>query len=877
MSTDHLLASLVQTLAPALVDAAVKGALLLVFAFAVSGALRRASASARHLVWSLTLLALLALPALSWMLPAWKLPIPLPGLEARARTANVWMVADDAGDFSPAPSPKDSPIAAQADAGGANARPGTLLVASRESLPSGTVPPPAGAVDAPVLPEKPAVAAVPWLWAVPLWLAGTGLCLAWTGLAWLWLARLRRRSQPVMRQDILALALQLANQLGIRRKIVLLQATGRIIPMTWGVLKPVILLPPTAVEWAPLRLRLVLTHELAHVHRLDCLTQLLAQLVRGLYWFNPLAWLVVARVRAEQEAACDDLVLLSGVEAPAYAEHLLAVTSGLKVPGLASPIALGITRAESLRRRLVKLLDSARDRRPVGRRGKSLALLCTLALLFPVAAADLAPTATAEDNQRSVVNPVVQAPADSAKDVDLAQLLAEVRKKLKEHYVAPFDEKKLQEEAIRGLLKGLKDPYTDFLSEQDLNQFQVQSKGVLTGIGVQLKLDEGRLTVRTPLEGSPALKAGMRPGDVIQTIDGKPAHGIEIQEAVNRIVGPDGTVVKLRVIHTDGAVQDLAVTRAQVTIPNLQGFRRGEDGRWRYLLDPVHKVGYVSVLSFASRTPDELGDIVKGLQREGLKGLILDLRSCPGGLLDSAVKVCDLFLDEGTILTTRSPGKGERTWKADAKDTLGDFPLVVLVNEQTASAAEIVAGALRDHKRAIILGTRTFGKGSVQTLVKLEGGGALRVTTAHHFLPSGRNIQKRPGEKTWGIDPSEGFYLPITKEQGEALQSDRQKRDMIGFTKEEMPKWLEPVTARVIETAHADPQLAAALRTLVARLTGGEFLKVGRPEGLAHDHALQLERMRALRESIMRSIERLDAEIAELQRAAAKEGKAPPK
>jgi carboxyl-terminal processing protease len=237
--------------------------------------------------------------------------------------------------------------------------------------------------------------------------------------------------------------------------------------------------------------------------------------------------------------------------------------------------------------------------------------------------------------------------------------------------------------------------------------------------------------------------------------------------------------------------------------------------------------------------------------------------------LDQALEVCKLFVAKGVILTTRGPAKEEMVFKADGKSTLGEFPVLLLINEQTASAAEIVAGALRDHDRAVLLGSRTFGKGSVQTLVMLDEGGALKVTTAYHYLPSGRNIQKRPGDKSWGVDPTGGFYLPLTSAQTEALRQDAQKRSLLD-PKKDSPKG-PPLTPKTIEENHADAQLAAALRSMTARLTGGEFLKVGKDDGLLLEQALRLEEMRQRREELLRSMSQVEREMAELQKGLGKE------
>jgi carboxyl-terminal processing protease len=384
-----------------------------------------------------------------------------------------------------------------------------------------------------------------------------------------------------------------------------------------------------------------------------------------------------------------------------------------------------------------------------------------------------------------------------------------------------------------------------------------------------------RLTVVTPIEGSPAHKAGVRPGDVIETIDGRAARGIELKEAVQRILGKPGTEVKLKVLHHDGIVEELTITRAQLQLRTLQGFRRGPDDRWVFTLDPEHKIAYVQLTQFSPTTAKELREALTALQKEGLKGLILDLRFCPGGLLDQALQVAKLFLREGLILTTRGPNKQERSFRADGKEAIADVPLVILLNEQTASAAEIVAGALSDHNRAVLVGSRSFGKGSVQSIVKLDEGGALKLTTAYHYLPSGRNIQKRPGEKVWGVDPTDGYYVPLTQSQLEALKKDAERRALIGLPKDEQLKYPARLTPRLIEEQHADPQLAAALRTMIARVTSGDYVKVGQAIDVLQDHVRQLEEMRQRREVLLKNLNQLDEEISNLQKGVDKKSREP--
>lgn len=852
-------------LLPIAIDVTVKGTVLLLLAWALTWLLRRASASARHLVWATALLALLALPLLHTALPRWHVGVALPWSEAPAPeglaqatpppTEDDWIVLPDARGM---PTPRRN--AAAGDAKDAQAG---LLLAS--NAPPVSAPP----ADAPVPPATASPAAPVSFAQVAalLWLGGVGLSLVWVVLGWFSVWRLRRTSVLVRDGAIAELVRELTTHLGIRRRVAVHVSSRRAIPMTWGVLRPVILLPDEASTWPVDRLRMVLVHELGHIRRWDCLVQTLGHLARGLYWFHPLAWLALSRLRAEQEQACDDLVLQDGAAAPDYAEHLLAVTARLPLSVFSSPVALGMARGTRLQHRLENLLDGGRNHRVVRRGGVLLTILIALGLLGPLATLGLrsAAAATAE-----VVEPVLidneAPPAQVEKPTDPAKRFAEVQKKLQEMYVTPINEKRLWEEALKGLLKALEDPFTDYLPAEQFGQLEAQFKGAVSGIGAQLKIADGRLTVVTPLPDSPALKAGVRPGDFIETINGQPTRGLQMQEAIKRIVGEAGTVVKLKVVHADGVVEELNVTRGQIRIATVHGFLRDAEGRWQLMLDPEHKIGYLHLQQFGGGTARELKDAMDVLKRDGFKALILDLRFCPGGLLSQALEVGGMLLKEGTIVSTRGPNKEEKVFPADGKSWLGDFPLVLLVNEQTASSGEIVAGALRDHGRAILVGTRSYGKGSVQTLHKLEEGGYLKLTTALHYLPSGRNIQKRPGEKTWGVDPTDGYYIPLTKAQRDAVQKSMQDRGILGYKKDEQPPRPTRITPKVIEETYADPQLAAALRTMVARLTGGEFIKVGKDNALLLDHLQRLEEMRQRREALQQNLNNLDREITDLER-----------
>ncbi|MCI0641036.1 MAG: S41 family peptidase [Gemmataceae bacterium] len=848
---------------------------LLLVALALAWLLRRASAASRHLLWTCTLGGLLALPVLSWLSP-WNVSVEVP-----------WK-ASSLADTPALPgqphaeSGTNSTTALQ-QAGEATSKAAlqTALVASSAQSSPAQLPNPAAKTEinppvktaptnaATVAPSEARFSLEALL--LPLWLSGVFLTLSWLLLGMLHLRRLRRRSRVVDSGVVFDWMQSLAGDLGIQRPVRLLMNGDRKVPMTWGWQRPVIMLPEEATSWSEERLRMVLLHELGHVSRGDWLTQVVGFLARGMYWFHPLAWLALARLRAEQENACDDLVVNAGAQPQDYAGHLLAITARLPASLVSAPVALGMARSANLRRRIVALLDEKRSRRGIPPRGLLFASATALAVLAVLACLVFAPARAQTPPATTPFSPQSAAVEQGEKNSDTLKTLQEVQKKLREVFVGPVDDKKLAAAALRGLLKALDDPYTDYVPGDEFTQLQTQLQGSFAGIGAQLAVVNKRLKVVTPLEDSPALKAGLRPGDAIDEINGASTQDMPIQKAVQTIVGEPGTTVKLKVTHADGKAEEVSITRARVNLRTVHGFRRGDDGKWVFMADPESKIGYVQVLQFNKTTAKDLRDSVSAQQKDGLKGLIVDLRFCPGGLLDAALDTCKLFLAKGGILKTRGPGAQERSWEADGKDTLGDFPIVVLVNEHTASAAEIVAGALRDHKRGVVVGSRTFGKGSVQMIVKLEEGGALKVTTAYHYLPSGRNIQKRPGEADWGVDPDDGYYVPLSKAQMEALDKKTKERTYLGWKKEDQPKHPARLTAKAAEETYGDPQLAAALRTLTAKLNDGAFVKVGHSDAFLKEQMKKLEELHQRRETLVETLKRLDADIAALQQSVPKE------
>jgi carboxyl-terminal processing protease len=325
--------------------------------------------------------------------------------------------------------------------------------------------------------------------------------------------------------------------------------------------------------------------------------------------------------------------------------------------------------------------------------------------------------------------------------------------------------------------------------------------------------------------------------------------------------------VTLRVRHPSGVEAALPITRAQITMQTVRGPRRGADEHWDFMLDPVHAIGYIRIGQFTDTTAGELKAALAQLQDRQFRGLILDLRFNPGGLLESAVQVGNMFLPAGQrIVSVRGRVVPETVYTSTGAGLIAPVPVVVLANESSASAAEIVTGALSDNHRARFVGTRTFGKGSVQQVRALENGeGALKITNAYYYLPNGRNIHRRKDKDVWGVDPDEGCYVSMTAQQVEAMVKTRNAGDILGVP----GATTEPaVTPDSIRRDMQDPQLAAALRSVLGKLADGHWPVVG----LSQAQALALETQRAgllhQREALTERLGQVDQELEKIEHAA---------
>ncbi len=369
------------------------------------------------------------------------------------------------------------------------------------------------------------------------------------------------------------------------------------------------------------------------------------------------------------------------------------------------------------------------------------------------------------------------------------KLLAEVLDTIQSKYVEPPDPEKLIYGAIKGMVASL-DPHSAFLTPDEFKDFQIETAGKFTGIGIEITTRDGILTVVSPIEGTPADKAGLKPGDKIIKVDGRLTKGMSLMEAVKAIRGAKGTKVTLTILREESKeLVDYEIVRDVIPLISVKS----------RILDPGF--GYLRVITFQAETTHEIKEALEKLETGSppLKGLILDLRNNPGGLLNQAVDSADLFLEEGLIVYTEGRG-GSQDMKfyAHPNKTPRRYPMIVLVNHGSASASEIVAGALKAHSRAVILGTQTFGKGSVQTIIPLEDKSGLRLTTARYFTPDGVSIQAK------GITPDVVIEaLPAPPEETKPKTAVREG-DLVGHLGEEKPE----------ESGPTDPEKEATLRLL---------------------------------------------------------------
>jgi len=410
--------------------------------------------------------------------------------------------------------------------------------------------------------------------------------------------------------------------------------------------------------------------------------------------------------------------------------------------------------------------------------------------------------------------------ADKEKEKDqnyyeLMKVFVDTFEQVERNYVKDVDRRELMEAAIQGMISKL-DPYSSYITPQELTQFSEAVEQEFGGIGIQVQIDDQtkRPTVMTPLPGTPAYKAGVRAGDVIMEIEGKSTEGFRIDMVVKLLKGKPGEPVTIGVQHAGSeTVEQVRIVRDVIHVATVMGDKYKTDETWDYMIDPEKKIGYIRLTHFSRRSADELRDALNQLIAEGMKGLVLDLRFNPGGLLSQATEISDMFIESGKIVSTKGRNTPERSWEAKKDGTFSGFPMVVLVNHFSASASEIVSACLQDHKRAAIVGERTWGKGSVQNVIELEGGSsALKLTTASYHRPSGKNIHRFPGatdDDEWGVMPDKDLELKLSLQETKDYLDYRRDRDVL--SKDGPPK-----------SEYVDRQLQKGIEVLVKQLADGK-------------------------------------------------------
>ena len=344
--------------------------------------------------------------------------------------------------------------------------------------------------------------------------------------------------------------------------------------------------------------------------------------------------------------------------------------------------------------------------------------------------------------------------AEKSDTYDLLNLFEEVFVVVRKNYVEEPKDSDLIEGAINGMLSSL-DPHSNYLNEKSFKEFQIQTKGEFGGLGIEVTMENGLVKVVTPIDDTPAFKAGVKAGDYIGAINEEPVMGMSLSDAVDKMRGTPDTKIKITLLReNENEPIDVDITRAIIKVKSVKSHSEKD-------------VAYIRISQFDEKTADLLKEAWQKEKKEigQIQGVVLDLRNNPGGLLDQAVEVSSAFIDDGEIVSTRGRDvENTKRYMAHGENLSKDIPIIVLINNGSASASEIVAGALQDHKRAIIMGTKSFGKGSVQTLMPLLGHGAIKLTTARYYTPSGNSIQAK------GISPD------ITLEQPDKADSGKKSK-----------------------------------------------------------------------------------------------------
>jgi carboxyl-terminal processing protease len=411
-------------------------------------------------------------------------------------------------------------------------------------------------------------------------------------------------------------------------------------------------------------------------------------------------------------------------------------------------------------------------------------------------------------------------------DYELVRLLVDVLHEVRQRYVvdvSPERERQMVEDMINGGLERL-DPHSAYINPSEYKAFSKQSEGKFGGIGIQVGYDRanpGRLIVISPMVGTPAYEAGILAGDAIVQIDGKPTESLRMSEAIDLIQGKPGSTVTLAILREGfKEPKDFPIERAIIKVPSILGDTRKADDpkQWEWFIDKTNEIAYVRISNFTATTATEMRELLVQLERDGARGLILDLRNNPGGLLKAAVELSDMFLHEGIIVSTKGRNYRDEVYRAQPGNTFlssppgQEVPIAILVNRYSASASEIFAAALQDHHRALIIGERTYGKGSVQNIILMENDtSALKLTTASYWRPSNKNIHRYPtpadfeaaklDPDEWGVRPDKGLEVKLSEEERINYLIWRSERDVIRPQPKDAEKDKKPFVDRALNKA----------------------------------------------------------------------------
>ncbi|HIE98428.1 MAG TPA: S41 family peptidase [Planctomycetes bacterium] len=411
-------------------------------------------------------------------------------------------------------------------------------------------------------------------------------------------------------------------------------------------------------------------------------------------------------------------------------------------------------------------------------------------------------------------------PENERERYELMQLFAETFQQIESNYVRDVDRRELMESAIQGMLRHL-DQYSSFIPPTDVRRFTQMVEQEFGGIGITVNSPRpGQLIVISPLPGTPAYRAGIRAGDLIVEVEGKSTEGLSLTDAVKKLQGPVGRPVVIKVVHPgeDSEPEEIRLVRQLIKAPTVLGDRYSDKDEWEFMYDDEQKIGYIRLSHFSRFTAQEVKAALDNVFDRKVRGLVIDLRYNPGGLLEAAIEIADMLLEDGNIVSVRGRNVPERSWDAKKRDTYSNIPLAVLVNGFSASASEVLSACLQDNKRAVIIGERTWGKGSVQNIIRMEEGeSALKLTTASYHRPSGVNIHRFPDmnvDDEWGVTPDEGYLIKYDRKQRTEWQRYRRAKDVLRPAEDVADD--EDATEK--EEAFNDTQLIAAIDYLANQL-----------------------------------------------------------